>query len=209
MNGWDRFATGGNSTVENGGFTMVRNGADQAQARRHLGPAQRKRLRAAAAATRHGRGGDGVRLFLTARTARRGARSRGTASARRCEHVGLRGGTVGHAAGRAPRASRWRAPRRIPSSPRSVRRPRHLRRPAAAPRRTLRRLRPRRIPTRYSGAAPVTLVHAGKASEQSAMAEVEAPARHGGRGRACRGSRRVAGRHADSRLSRQKPDGTA
>jgi hypothetical protein len=26
MNGWDRFATGGDSTVENGGFTMVRNG---------------------------------------------------------------------------------------------------------------------------------------------------------------------------------------
>jgi len=30
-------------------------------------------------------------------------------------------------------------------------------------------------PARYSGAAPVTLVHAGKASEQSAMAAVEAP----------------------------------
>jgi hypothetical protein len=62
----------------------------QAKARRHLGPAQRERLRASAAAARDGRRGDGFWLFLSASAARRGARSRGTASGRR-ERVGLAG----------------------------------------------------------------------------------------------------------------------
>lgn len=55
----------------------------QAEARRHLGSAQCERLRAFAAAPRHGRRGDGLWPFLSPSAARRGARSGGTASGRR------------------------------------------------------------------------------------------------------------------------------
>ncbi len=100
MNGWDRFATGGDST---GRIRWGHNGSqtpDQAQARRRLGSAQRKRLRASAAANRHGCGGDGIWLPPTTNAARRSARSRGTTSCRRCERIGPCWGTAGPAAGR-------------------------------------------------------------------------------------------------------------
>jgi hypothetical protein len=47
--------------------------------------------------------------------------------------------------------------------------------PAAAAPRTSSGAAAAKDPTRYSGAAPVTLVHAGRTSEPSAMPEVEAP----------------------------------
>jgi hypothetical protein len=91
MNGWDgrRLDRSKDGWAHNGSQTPDQ---AQAEARRHLGSAQRERLRASAAAPRHGRGGDGFWLLFSARAASRGARSRGTASGRR-ERVGLAGTT--------------------------------------------------------------------------------------------------------------------
>ena len=224
MNGWDRFATGGDSTVENG---WVHNGSqrpgsqrpDQAQAWRHLGPAQHKRLCASVAAARHGRGGDGDRPLLTARTARRGTRSRGAAGARRCEHVGrecggrecggLCGGTPGHARGEhhelrpgerrdASRHYREASDRRAASAVR-----------ATCGRRAANILRGcgRKGSRTIFGCGPRDPRPCRHGERAIGNARGRGPA--SSRGHAYRCSRRVAGRHAVSGRSWQKQAGTA
>jgi hypothetical protein len=172
MNGWDRFATGGDSTVENGGFTMVRNG-----------PTKRKRgdiwaqLSVSACV-----------LLLPPLVMAAGVMVLGSSSPQ-----GQQGAVQEAAAPHAPAAASTsvsvagRSDMR-PDSTTSFalasaethpviteKRPASDQPAAAAQRAPTGQAATAKDSTRYSGAAPVTLVHAGKASEQTAMVEVEAP----------------------------------
>jgi hypothetical protein len=200
MNGWDRFATGGVSTGRKMGW--AHNGSQrpdqaQAKARRHLGSAQRERLRASAATARHGRGGDGFWPVLSFRTASRGARSGRTASGRRecvnlCDAAELRSRERGDAS----------CHQREPSSCRTAFRSRatYGRRTACA--------RPgcgREGRHAVFGCATGDPRQYREGQRSTPTGRGRGPlSGRGGWGRPCRSLGRRAGRHANSQLSKPK-----
>ncbi len=174
MNGWDRFATGGDSTVESGGGTMVRNGLIR------KGQTKRKRgdiwahLSISACV-----------LLVPPMVMAAGVMVFGSPSPRGQEGAvpaTAASAWVGEAERSAMRpegtsfalASAETHPVISEKGPIAEPRP-ASEQPAAGAQRASSGAAGVKDPARYSGAAPVTLVHAGSASEPSAMPKVEAP----------------------------------